>query len=41
MKTFLMYLIAFTAGLKETAKAVNEAQTPEELTEKLKKQIFG
>lgn len=36
MLKLLEYIIAFTAGLKKTAEAVNEAKTPEELDKKLR-----
>ncbi len=35
MKAILMYLIAFTSGLKETSEAVNNAASAEELDNKI------
>ena len=39
MKHLFPYLVAFTAGLKETARACNEARTAEELDGLIQQQM--
>lgn len=39
MPRIVIWLLALTSGLKQTAQAVNAAKTADELTERIKEQI--